>query len=318
MELRLQWFCALGRAVPGARLLYTKPMAGVSVGPPGPPLGGGGGKETGRGGGRGWKRRVGRAAAASAACVAVARRAGAEGRAFARGNEVAKPPFSLSKDVSGARKKAMAAKAPEAFGTGADLVDVENMLHPTCATQIQVDLRYAGRFNFLGLPLYDGERALLRREAAEGLLSAHADLVQNHNVGIKIWDAYRPWHVSHMFYTLADPSAHGVYVANAELKGSKHNRGLAVDITLFDVTSGAEILMQSAFDDFGEAGRSDYSMCTDDQIKLRETMQAAMKKANFKGIDSEWWHWDYQTTESNPPLLNVTLLQGEALARKNS
>ena len=283
------------------------------------------------GGGRDWgaasramARRVGRVAVATTALgastgsLAGARRAWAEGRAYARGDEVAPVPFEVSRDVSGARKRAMAARAPEAFGTGTDLVVVETILHPTCTTQVQVDLRYSGRYNFLGVPLYDGETALLRREAAEALVSAHAELVEVHGVGIKIWDAYRPWHVSHMFYTLADPSAHGVYVANAETRGSKHNRGTAVDVTLFDVKSGAEIAMQSAFDEFGEAGRSDYMGCTDDQLALRETMQAAMTKAGFKGIDSEWWHWDFQTgDDARTPLLNLTIQQGESLASKH-
>src|SRR5262249_40392875 len=117
----------------------------------------------------------------------------------------------------------------------ADLVDLTS-LDPT----IKLDIRYAGKDNFLSAPLYTSARALLQRPAAEALLRAHRKLLQQ-GYGLLIHDAYRPWSVTKMFWE-ATPDDKRIFVANPR-EGSHHNRGCAVDLTLYDLVSGKPVEM---------------------------------------------------------------------------
>jgi D-alanyl-D-alanine dipeptidase len=166
---------------------------------------------------------------------------------------------------------------------GGPLVDIRSV-DPT----IVVELRYAGRNNLVGYPLYaQGRYALARPEVASGLAAAQAFL-RRYQFGLKIWDAYRPvavqeklWHASH----------NSDYVANPEIGvGSLHSWGVAVDATLVD-TWNRPVRMPSDFDDFTPAAMWRYAGPHADIRAHVHLLQAAMRNAGFWGLRTEWWHF---------------------------
>ena len=188
----------------------------------------------------------------------------------------------LNMCVSLAAGIAAALVSPDA-NAGDRLVDIQSV-DPT----IVVELRYAGRNNFLGQPLYPlGTRALARPEVASALVVAQAFL-HRYQYGLKIWDAYRPiavqeklWHRSH----------NSDYVANPELGvGSLHSWGVAVDATLVD-TWNRPVRMPSDFDDFTPAAMWRYVGPHADVRAHVHLLQVAMRNAGFWGLRTEWWHF---------------------------
>ncbi|MCI0493942.1 D-alanyl-D-alanine dipeptidase [candidate division KSB1 bacterium] len=163
-----------------------------------------------------------------------------------------------------------------------DLVDVT-----TLDSTIVVDLRYATKDNFMEDTLYSANICLLRRNIAEQLVKVHQRL-RNMNLGLKIWDAYRPLSVQKkMWEKIPDPR----YVADPA-RGSNHNRGAAVDVTLVD-SKGNELEMPTEFDDFSQRARSDYPDASERAKKNRTILQQAMTAHGFLTISSEWWHFNY-------------------------
>lgn len=166
---------------------------------------------------------------------------------------------------------------------GGPLVDIRSV-DPT----IVVELRYAGRKNLVGYPLYPrGTCALARPEVASSLAAAQAFL-RRYQFGLKIWDAYRPvtvqeklWHASH----------NSDYVANPEIGvGSLHSWGVAVDATLVD-TWNRPVRMPSDFDDFTPAAMWRYVGRHPDIRAHVHLLQMAMRNAGFWGLRTEWWHF---------------------------
>jgi zinc D-Ala-D-Ala dipeptidase len=179
---------------------------------------------------------------------------------------------------------AMAVALPSlAANAGGPLVDIRSV-DPT----IIVELRYAGRNNLVGYPLYPrGMCALARPEVASGLAVAQAFL-RRYQFGLKIWDAYRPvavqeklWHASH----------NSDYVANPEIGvGSLHSWGVAIDATLVD-TWNRPVRMPSDFDDFTPASMWRYLGPHADVRAHVHLLQIAMRNAGFWGLRTEWWHF---------------------------
>lgn len=162
-----------------------------------------------------------------------------------------------------------------------DLVDISKL-----DATILVDLKYATADNFLGDTLYTANICLLRRDVAQRLVQVQQDL-KKQNLGLKIWDGYRPLSVQKkMWVKLPDPD----YVANPET-GSNHNRGAAVDVTLVDA-NGNELEMPTEFDDFSERAAAEFSDVSATARKNRQLLQTAMKKHGFEPIRSEWWHFN--------------------------
>jgi len=129
-------------------------------------------------------------------------------------------------------------------------------------------------------------RCLLRESVAHRLSRVQDDL-EARGLGLKVFDGYRPLSVQRrMWAVLPDPE----YVADPA-KGSRHNRGAAVDVTLVD-TRGRELPMPSAFDEFSERAHRDYAGGTAEQRRNRRVLQEAMERHGFSGLDSEWWHFD--------------------------
>ncbi|MFH0803072.1 MAG: M15 family metallopeptidase [bacterium] len=173
-----------------------------------------------------------------------------------------------------------AAPAPNANA----LVDIRSV-----DRSILVAIPYATPNNFTHRKLYSANLALLRRPVAEALARVQRNLKKEH-LGLKIWDAYRPLSVQKYMWTLLpDPR----YVADPK-KGSKHNRGAAVDVTLVDA-GGRELEMPTGFDDFTpRAGRNDMK-APKEAIHNRKLLEEAMKAEGFIPFPSEWWHFDYKT-----------------------
>jgi len=175
-----------------------------------------------------------------------------------------------------------------------DLVELVT-LDPT----IKLDIRYATTNNFLGTPVYTQARAFLQRPAAEALLRAHREL-KAQGYGLIIHDGYRPWYVTKIFWD-AVPTDKRIFVADPSA-GSKHNRGCAVDLSLYDLKTGQEVDMPSGYDEMTERAYADYPGGTDQQRALRLVLRQAMEKQGFAVIPKEWWHFDYKDWKQYPIL----------------
>ena len=153
---------------------------------------------------------------------------------------------------------------------------------------IKLDIKYSTDDNFLGKSVYDTAMAFLRLPAAYALLGVEKELEKN-NIGLKIFDAYRPYSVTVAFYENYKDTT---FVASA-WRGSRHNRGCAVDLTLIDLKSGKELEMPTAFDDFTERAYSNYSNLPAGVINNRNLLKSVMEKHGFINYEYEWWHFDF-------------------------
>jgi len=178
----------------------------------------------------------------------------------------------------------------------ADLVEIVK-LDPT----IRLDIRYATANNFTGRPVYREARAFLQRPAAEALARASATL-RAKGYGLLVFDGYRPWSVTKLFWEITpqDKREKG-FVANPA-KGSKHNRGAAVDLSMYHLAPRWEVEMPSAYDEFTERADPDYAGGTVEQRARRDILRAAMEKEGFTVDPGEWWHFNYQGWEQYPIL----------------
>jgi D-alanyl-D-alanine dipeptidase len=178
-----------------------------------------------------------------------------------------------------------------------DLVELVK-LDPT----IKLDIRYATPNNFTGRPVYAEARAFLQRPAAEALLRAVAAL-RKHGYGVAVFDGYRPWFVTKLFWELT-PADKKQFVADPS-KGSRHNRGCAVDLTLYDLKTGREVSMPSEYDEMTERSHISYAGGTPEQRRLRDRLRAAMEAEGFNVYEPEWWHYDYKDWKQYP-ILNLS------------
>jgi serine beta-lactamase-like protein LACTB len=140
----------------------------------------------------------------------------------------------------------------------------------------------------------------MQRPAAEALVRSHRGLKEK-GYGLLIHDAYRPWYVSKMFWDATPVSAHG-FVADPS-KGSKHNRGCAVDLTLYDLKTGEPIAMPGGYDEFSTRSSPDYPGGTSRQRWHRDLLRRAMEDQGYTVNVVEWWHFDHRDWPKYP-LLN--------------
>ena len=166
---------------------------------------------------------------------------------------------------------------------------------------IKLDIRYASTNNFMSAVMYSQARAFLQRPAAEALVRANAKL-KPQGYGLIIHDGYRPWYVTKMFWDATPPDKH-MFVADPS-EGSRHNRGCAVDLSLYDRKTGREVVMPSGYDEMSERAFADYPGGTPEERRLRGILRAAMESEGFKVYPQEWWHFDYQDWKLYP-ILNV-------------
>ena len=167
-----------------------------------------------------------------------------------------------------------------------DLVDLLTV-DPT----IKLDIRYAGTNNFIGFPLYERPAAYLQRPAAEALGRVQRSLAAN-GYGLLIHDGYRPWFVTKMFWDATPESAH-MFVADPT-QGSRHNRGCAVDLTLYELKSGNAVEMTGRYDEMSPRSYADYVGGTSRQRWFRELLRGEMEAQGFTVYPEEWWHFDYK------------------------
>jgi D-alanyl-D-alanine dipeptidase len=177
-----------------------------------------------------------------------------------------------------------------------DLVEIIG-LDPT----MHLDIRYATKNNFLGRSVYKQARAFLQRPAAEALVRVNAAL-KRQGYGLVIFDGYRPWAVTKVFWD-STPVDKREFVADPS-KGSRHNRGCAVDLTMFDLKTGKQVTMPSEYDEMTERSHINYQCATPEARRLRDTLRAAMEAEGFAVYEPEWWHYDYKDWREYP-ILNV-------------
>ncbi len=198
------------------------------------------------------------------------------------------------KPASLLRREAMKSSPPK---------EEENFLKPDLVelirldSTIHLDVRYATTNNFMGEKFYSQARAFLQRPAALALVKAHRAL-RSLGYGLLVHDAYRPWYVTKMFWD-ATPNGQKEFVADPA-KGSRHNRGCAVDLTLYSLKTGKPVDMVSGYDEFSHRAYPHYRGGTSLQRWHRELLRRAMEAQGFTVFESEWWHFDYKDWRSYP------------------
>jgi D-alanyl-D-alanine dipeptidase len=217
------------------------------------------------------------------------------------------------RSVADLRAEALAASPPHEDGTfrKPELVELT-----TLDPAIHLDIRYATANDFLGTPVYTQARAFMQRPAAEALVRALHKL-QPLGYGLLIHDAYRPWYVTKIFWDATPPEGK-IFVADPK-EGSRHNRGCAVDLTLYDLATGQPIEMPGTYDEMSPRSFSDYPGGTSLQRWHRDLLRRAMESEGFTVYEHEWWHFDYKDWHEYP-ILNIKfedLHSGQGLASAN-
>ena len=172
----------------------------------------------------------------------------------------------------------------------ADLVEL-TALDPT----IKLDIRYATARNFLGTPLYSQARAFMQRPAAEALVRVQHSLAAQ-GYGLLVHDAYRPWYVTKIFWDATPVDKHN-FVADPAT-GSRHNRGCAVDLTLYTLRDGLAVEMPSLYDEMSERAYPTYAGASDAARRLRDLLRQHMEAEGFSVYEFEWWHFDFHDWKS--------------------
>ncbi|CAN5297701.1 M15 family metallopeptidase [soil metagenome] len=162
---------------------------------------------------------------------------------------------------------------------------------------IVLDIRYATTNNFMKRRMYPQARAFARLPVVKALKQVQAELKAS-GLGLKIYDAYRPYAITVQFYKTALDTN---FVADPR-KGSKHNRGCALDLSIIDLKTGRELDMPTGFDSFSRKAASDYADLPKQQIANRELLKSVMQAHGFKALPTEWWHFDFATWPQYPLL----------------
>lgn len=183
--------------------------------------------------------------------------------------------------------QALAATPPRETGSFRESELVELV---TLDSTIRLDIRYASSDNFLSTPLYSQARAFLQRPAAEALVRAQQAL-KSAGYGLLIYDAYRPWYITKIFWD-ATPADKKAFVADPA-EGSKHNRGSAVDLTLYVLATGKPVQMPGLYDEMSERSHIDYPGGSAEARLQRQRLYDAMTAQGFSVYPEEWWHYDY-------------------------
>jgi zinc D-Ala-D-Ala dipeptidase len=192
------------------------------------------------------------------------------------------------------RAEALATQPPAESGQfrAVDLVELTT-LDPT----IKLDVRYATPNNFLSTPVYTRAAAYLQRPAAEAVVRVHRALASQ-GYGLLIHDAYRPWWVTKVFWDATPPSLREFVADPAQ--GSRHNRGCAVDLTLYDLRTGKAVQMPSVYDEMSPRAYPNYAGGTAAEREQRDLLRRAMEREGFSVYETEWWHFDFNDWREYP------------------
>jgi len=190
------------------------------------------------------------------------------------------------------RAEALAASPPAEAGPFKpnDLVELVKL-----DSTIHLEIRYATTNNFLGTRFYDEARAFMQRPAAEAVVRAN-EALRPLGYGLLIHDAYRPWYVTKMFWDATPLDSRWLVADPAQ--GSRHNRGAAVDLTLYELATGRPVEMPSTYDESTERAYADYPGGTSRQRWHRALLRRVMEAEGFKVNPTEWWHFDHQSWRS--------------------
>ncbi len=161
----------------------------------------------------------------------------------------------------------------------------------TLDNTIKLDIRYAREDNFVGRPVYQEARAFLQKDAAHALVRIHKKIAKS-GFGLVIFDGYRPWSVTKLFWEVVSEDQKQ-YVADPKI-GSRHNRGCAVDLSLYDLDTHELLVMPTDFDEFNEKASPDYKGGTKEETSNRDLLRLIMENDGFTVNPKEWWHFDYK------------------------
>jgi D-alanyl-D-alanine dipeptidase len=162
---------------------------------------------------------------------------------------------------------------------------------------IRLDVRYARTDNFIGVQVYSEPRVFLLETPARDLLRVR-DQVKKSGYGLLIYDGYRPWSVSKYFWDHSSVEMRAFLADPAE--GSSHNRGCAIDLSLFHLETGAPVTMPSDFDEMNEKAFRDFSGGSAEERRARDLLRGAMEANGFSGIPNEWWHFNHRSRHEWP------------------
>lgn len=206
---------------------------------------------------------------------------------------------SLDKTIEEYTKTALEAEPPVQEGDfrAPDLVDITTVLD-----NVKLDVRYATTNNFLNVPTYSQAKSFLQRPAALAVAQANKKLNEM-GFGLLVHDAYRPWYVTKIFWDATEGQERD-FVANPE-RGSKHNMGSAIDLTLYDLSTGEPIKMVGTYDEMSDRSYPHYMGGTALERWHRDLLRIAMEEVGFTVVYNEWWHFDYKDWEKYP-ILNLT------------
>ncbi|MFN8607865.1 MAG: M15 family metallopeptidase [Vulcanimicrobiota bacterium] len=176
---------------------------------------------------------------------------------------------------------------------------------------IRLEVRYATKNNFMKKVLYPQPRIFVRREVGEALGRVQKRLSQR-GLSLLVFDGYRPWRITKKMWDDTPPENHK-FVADPA-KGSKHNRGGAVDLTLMDVKSGKALEMTSAYDEFSPRAAYNYPGGSQRSHQNRDLLRTVMEAEGFQVLPHEWWHFDYKGWKDFP-LLDYSFDELDALEK---
>ncbi len=191
-------------------------------------------------------------------------------------------------------KEALSCRPPDEgiYNRRSDLVE------PTKLDRtIKLDIHYATTNNLFGAAFYSESRTFLQRPAAQALVRINQKL-KEFGYGLLVHDAYRPWYVTKVFWD-ATPQDKKIFVADPS-QGSRHNRGAAVDLTLYDLKSGKPVEMVGTCDETTDRSRPDYPGGTSLQRWHRDLLRGSMEADGFNVFELEWWHFDYYDWRTYP------------------
>ena len=172
-----------------------------------------------------------------------------------------------------------------------NLIDIQKLI-----PNLEVDIKYATENNFTNKKVYSVAKLFLIEPTANALKAA-SDEFNTLGYKIKVWDGYRPLSAQYIFWKLVPDER---YVADPK-KGSRHNRGCAIDLTLID-KNGKELDMGTDFDDFTEKAHRSYKDLPQEVLRNRKLLQDIMEKNHFIGWENEWWHFDFEDWMHYPVL----------------
>lgn len=162
------------------------------------------------------------------------------------------------------------------------LINISNII-----PEIKLDLRYNTTNNFTHQKIYHkATTTFLRLPAVNALAKVEKELAEK-GLGLKIWDAYRPYAATEFMWELVKDDR---YAANPA-KGSGHNRGIAVDLTIINKNTGEELTMGTGFDNFSDTAHHDFKPLPETVLNNRKLLRAVMEKYGFKALETEWWHY---------------------------